>query len=217
MPIYDYLCSACDHRADILHGINDPGPRFCPSCGAEATMRKQFAAPTIHFKGTGWAKKDRGGSGAGTRASAKSAASDASPGNGAGRQRHVVDVFRRAQGVQLRPRPPKPSTSSDASGTSSSSDSSSHPPPPTEAHPMPAAADWITLSEAAEILAAANIHFRPETIGGLGSHRSPVEHQAGGPTLRPARRGEGAGRRSAPGPRRGHPARAVRGAGRLIS
>jgi hypothetical protein len=31
---------------------------------------------------------------------------------------------------------------------------------------MPSAADWITLSEAAELLAAANIHFRPETIGG---------------------------------------------------
>jgi putative FmdB family regulatory protein len=69
MPIYDYLCTACDHRADILHGINDPAPKFCPSCGAEGTMRKQFSAPTIHFKGTGWAKKDRGGSGAGTKAS----------------------------------------------------------------------------------------------------------------------------------------------------
>jgi hypothetical protein len=30
---------------------------------------------------------------------------------------------------------------------------------------MPSAADWITLSEAAEVLAAANIHFRPATIG----------------------------------------------------
>jgi hypothetical protein len=30
---------------------------------------------------------------------------------------------------------------------------------------MPAAADWITLGEAAEILAAANVRFRPETIG----------------------------------------------------
>lgn len=28
-----------------------------------------------------------------------------------------------------------------------------------------AAADWITLSEAAEILRAANIHFRASTIG----------------------------------------------------
>jgi hypothetical protein len=31
---------------------------------------------------------------------------------------------------------------------------------------MPAASDWITLAEAAEILAAANIRFTPATIGG---------------------------------------------------
>jgi len=31
---------------------------------------------------------------------------------------------------------------------------------------MPGAADWITLAEAAEILAAANVHFAPATIGG---------------------------------------------------
>jgi hypothetical protein len=31
---------------------------------------------------------------------------------------------------------------------------------------MTAATDWITLAEAAEILAAANIHFTPATIGG---------------------------------------------------
>ena len=30
---------------------------------------------------------------------------------------------------------------------------------------MPAASDWISLSEAAEILAAANVRFRPSTIG----------------------------------------------------
>jgi hypothetical protein len=30
---------------------------------------------------------------------------------------------------------------------------------------MPAAADWITLAEAAEILHAANVRFRPATIG----------------------------------------------------
>lgn len=73
MPIYDYLCTACDHRADILHGLNDPGPNYCPSCGAEGTMRKQFSAPSIHFKGSGWAKKDRGGA-TSTKAAAKSSA-----------------------------------------------------------------------------------------------------------------------------------------------
>ena len=31
---------------------------------------------------------------------------------------------------------------------------------------MPAATDWITLNEAAAILAAANIHFTAGTIGG---------------------------------------------------
>ena len=30
---------------------------------------------------------------------------------------------------------------------------------------MPAAADWITLTEAAQILEAANVRFRPSTIG----------------------------------------------------
>lgn len=62
MPIYEYVCTACDHRSDILHGINDPVPRFCPSCGREGAMRKLFAPPVIHYKGSGWAKKDRGGS-----------------------------------------------------------------------------------------------------------------------------------------------------------
>ena len=31
---------------------------------------------------------------------------------------------------------------------------------------MPAASDWITLTEAQEILAAANVHFTTSTIGG---------------------------------------------------
>jgi hypothetical protein len=31
---------------------------------------------------------------------------------------------------------------------------------------MPAASDWITLAEAAGILAAANVHFTAATIGG---------------------------------------------------
>ena len=59
MPIYEYACSACGRRTEILHGINDPTPHFCPECGAEGTLRKGFAAPAVVFKGSGWAKKDR--------------------------------------------------------------------------------------------------------------------------------------------------------------
>jgi len=59
LPIYDYLCSSCGHRTEVIHGINESGPRFCPSCGAEGTLRKGFTTPAILFKGSGWAKKDR--------------------------------------------------------------------------------------------------------------------------------------------------------------
>jgi len=59
MPIYEYACSACGKRTEILHGIHDPAPTFCPECGAEGTLRKGFAPPAVVFKGSGWAKKDR--------------------------------------------------------------------------------------------------------------------------------------------------------------
>jgi len=59
MPIYDYTCSKCRRVTEVIHGINDHGPKFCPECGAEGTMTKAFVAPTVHFKGSGWAKKDR--------------------------------------------------------------------------------------------------------------------------------------------------------------
>ena len=73
MPIYDYLCSNCRHLTEVIHGINDAGPRFCPSCGKEGTMKKMLSTPTVHFKGSGWAKKDRSSTSANrTKASAAS-------------------------------------------------------------------------------------------------------------------------------------------------
>ncbi len=59
MPIYDYICSACGQRTEVVHGIHGHGPLACPQCGAEGTMKKAFVPPAIHFKGSGWAKKDR--------------------------------------------------------------------------------------------------------------------------------------------------------------
>jgi putative FmdB family regulatory protein len=59
VPIYDYLCSNCRHLTEVIHGIHDPGPRFCPACGADGTMRKAMTTAAVHFKGSGWAKKDR--------------------------------------------------------------------------------------------------------------------------------------------------------------
>ncbi|HVA88172.1 MAG TPA: zinc ribbon domain-containing protein [Candidatus Saccharimonadales bacterium] len=69
MPIYDYVCTTCGHRMEVVHGVNASGPGACPVCGG--MMRKAIAAPAVHFKGSGWAKKERRSSA--TAASAKAA------------------------------------------------------------------------------------------------------------------------------------------------
>lgn len=80
MPIYDYSCTACRHLVEVIHGINEVGPRFCPNCGVEGSMRKGFATPAVHFKGSGWAKKDRST----TSSSGKSPSSKPAPASDAG-------------------------------------------------------------------------------------------------------------------------------------
>lgn len=53
---------------------------------------------------------------------------------------------------------------------------------------MPAPTDWITLAEAAEILQAANVRFRPETIGSWARSGKLQSIKLGG--RRYVRRGE---------------------------
>lgn len=58
MPLYDYDCAACGRRFEVIHGVHDGPPEQCPLCGS-GPVRKAFAAPAVHFKGSGWAKKER--------------------------------------------------------------------------------------------------------------------------------------------------------------
>jgi putative FmdB family regulatory protein len=58
MPLYDYDCSACGRRFEVVHGVYAEGPTVCPICG-KGPIHKAIAAPAVHFKGTGWAKRDR--------------------------------------------------------------------------------------------------------------------------------------------------------------
>ena len=83
MPIYDYVCSNCGHLTEVVHGIHESGPKFCPNCGAEGTMTKAFAPPTIHFKGSGWAKKDRSSAASGRSSSSSKKDDKAAAGSGA--------------------------------------------------------------------------------------------------------------------------------------
>ena len=58
MPLYDYDCLACGRRIEVIHGVHAPGPSHCPNCGS-GPLKKAIAAPAVHFKGSGWAKRDR--------------------------------------------------------------------------------------------------------------------------------------------------------------
>ncbi len=79
MPIHDYVCSNCGHTMEVMHSVHGHGPSNCPKCGG--AMKRAFAAPAVHFKGSGWARKDRSSSAKPSRAESKEAG--ASSGEGA--------------------------------------------------------------------------------------------------------------------------------------
>ena len=56
MPLYEYQCTNCEERVEILQRISDPPYSHCPKCGAE--MKKLLSAPAIQFKGSGFYKTD---------------------------------------------------------------------------------------------------------------------------------------------------------------
>jgi len=58
MPVYDYTCAACGRRFEVLHGVHAEGPTSCPLCG-EGPVRKAITAAAVHYRGSGWAKKER--------------------------------------------------------------------------------------------------------------------------------------------------------------
>lgn len=58
MPVYDYTCAACGRRFEVLHGVHAEGPTECPLCG-KGPVRKAITAAAVHYRGSGWAKKER--------------------------------------------------------------------------------------------------------------------------------------------------------------
>ena len=159
MPTYDYVCSACGHRLEVVHGIHGHGPERCPVCGG--AMRKAFVAPAVHFKGSGWAKKDRGAAKT-TKAAAKSESAEGGSAASGGSEGSAAAA------------PSGGSEGSAAGGSEGTSRSGSGSVAARAARLRRAgttdvagsAADWITLAEAVEVLEAANVHFKAATIGG---------------------------------------------------
>lgn len=57
MPIYDYQCSSCGHKAEVMRKVSAAGVEVCPECGKE-TFAKQVSAPSFQLTGSGWYATD---------------------------------------------------------------------------------------------------------------------------------------------------------------
>lgn len=116
MPLYDYDCAACGRRFEVIHGVHADPPSACPLCGS-GPVRKAIAAPAIHFKGSGWAKKERrAGARSGTAASsAEGEAAEVGSGAGSGTTGAAGDDARDAGSGPGGPTPPSTTTKSSSS------------------------------------------------------------------------------------------------------
>ena len=56
MPIYEYQCSACDHRFEMKQGFDAETTQSCPLCSAAS--RRKFHSPTVIYKGSGFYTTD---------------------------------------------------------------------------------------------------------------------------------------------------------------
>ncbi len=55
MPIYEYLCTRCDHRFERLQPVGSP-PEPCPRCGG--TTRRLLGTVGLVFRGSGFYTTD---------------------------------------------------------------------------------------------------------------------------------------------------------------
>ncbi len=57
MPIYEYQCTSCHHRFDLMQKYTDEPAKQCPKC-FESTVVKLVSAAGFQLKGTGWYATD---------------------------------------------------------------------------------------------------------------------------------------------------------------
>ncbi|HEU4707860.1 MAG TPA: zinc ribbon domain-containing protein [Methylophilaceae bacterium] len=61
MPIYDYQCTSCGFKQEVMRKISEPNVTACPECSKE-TFTRQVSAPSFQLSGTGWYATDFKGS-----------------------------------------------------------------------------------------------------------------------------------------------------------
>lgn len=52
MPIYEYECTKCGHRFEVIQKVSDAPLKKCEKCKGKA--ERLISSPAIQFKGTGW-------------------------------------------------------------------------------------------------------------------------------------------------------------------
>jgi putative FmdB family regulatory protein len=78
MPIYDYECTSCGHKAEVMRKISEPNVTACPACGKE-TFAKQVSAPSFQLTGSGWYATDFKGGQKSEPKSVETSAAEAKP------------------------------------------------------------------------------------------------------------------------------------------
>jgi putative FmdB family regulatory protein len=63
MPLYEYRCTGCGERIEVLQRIGEAWLTECPSC--HGALERMVSAPALQFKGSGFYITDyaRGGGG----------------------------------------------------------------------------------------------------------------------------------------------------------
>ena len=57
MPIYDYQCTSCGYKKEVMRKVSEPNVTACPECGKES-FTKQVSAPNFQLSGSGWYATD---------------------------------------------------------------------------------------------------------------------------------------------------------------
>tara|TARA_B100000287_G_C20530292_1_gene740566 strand:- start:770 stop:1060 length:291 start_codon:yes stop_codon:yes gene_type:complete len=57
MPIYEYKCSKCEHKFEVIQRFSDNPIDKCPICNKKA-VTKLISAPSFRLKGGGWYETD---------------------------------------------------------------------------------------------------------------------------------------------------------------
>ncbi|HVF03811.1 MAG TPA: FmdB family zinc ribbon protein [Frankiaceae bacterium] len=71
MPTYQYACTACAERLEVVQRYTDDPLAECPSCGG--ALRKVFSPVGVVFKGSGFYKTDSRSSSSSSSTPSKSA------------------------------------------------------------------------------------------------------------------------------------------------